>query len=114
VSPAAEHKQIRFMGTICVSSAPILRCLGLTRLESAVILVPSGLGTIFAVLLVVIKWGRGRRHLLLAAEGILYFLVAGLDFASHFLSPITSSAHRFKAFDIVVGEPPRTLPATSS
>lgn len=95
------------MPTICVSLTPILRCVGLTKLETAIILIPPGLGVIFALSLIAIK--RGRKPLILAFEGITYMLVAALDFASHFAPQLISSGKIFKAIDITVGELPAYL-----
>jgi hypothetical protein len=43
----------------------------------------------------------------LAAEGLIYFLLAILDFASHHTPNIQNSLPNFKALDIVIGGLPK-------
>lgn len=44
-----------------------------------------------------------RKEYLLAAEGLVYFLLAFLDTLSHEIVNIRESLHTFKALDIAIG-----------
>ncbi|CAL1709980.1 unnamed protein product [Somion occarium] len=71
------------MGTVCLSNAPILRCQSLTRL-------------LFAK-------RSGRKHYCLSIEGIVYFILAGIDFLAHALPIPRHSLDIFKGLDIFIG-----------
>ncbi|CAL1709984.1 unnamed protein product [Somion occarium] len=87
------------MGTVCLSNAPILRCQSLTRLESGILLIPSGLELIFSISLLFAK----RKHYCLSIEGIVYFILAGIDFLAHALPIPRHSLDIFKGLDIFIG-----------
>jgi hypothetical protein len=48
------------MGTVCLSLAPTLRCVGLTRIEEVIALIPAGLEVIFSLGLVFAGRNAGR------------------------------------------------------
>lgn len=111
------------MGSTCLSLVPVLRCIGLTRLESGLLLIPAGLELIFSLGLIVAGRGQGRcvptlqylkeavlttcisRRYLLAAEGIIYMFLAVLDVLMHEIPTFSSSFSSFKVLDIFVGAP---------
>ena len=110
------------MGSTCLSLVPVLRCIGLTRLESGILLIPPGLELIFSLGLIVAGRGQGRcvvvlrdisgpmkltlmtsRRYLLAAEGIFYMFLAVLDVLTHEIPMFSSSLSSFKSLDIFIG-----------
>jgi hypothetical protein len=48
------------MGSVCLSLAPTLRCVGLSRIEEIVALIPAGLEVIFSLGLVFAGREAGR------------------------------------------------------
>lgn len=90
------------MRAICLSLAPILRCESLTRLESAVFILPPGLEVLFCVGLLVLR-GCDRKHVLLTSEGLTYFTLALLDLLVHIIPAIGDSLTVFKPLDILIG-----------
>lgn len=112
------------MGSTCLSLVPVLRCIGLTRLESGILLIPAGLELVFSLGLIVAGRGQGRyvirfvvhcevehlvltifasRRYLLAAEGIFYMFLAVLDVLTHEISMFSSSLSSFRNLDIFIG-----------
>ncbi|KAI0703055.1 hypothetical protein BC835DRAFT_1303289 [Cytidiella melzeri] len=91
------------MTAICLSLAPNLRCQTLTHLESSLVLIPPALEILFCVSLCIIKRGTDRKHLLLAGDGFLYFLLALLDMLAHVLTVVDNSFSAFKALDLIIG-----------
>ncbi|VDB87122.1 unnamed protein product [Peniophora sp. CBMAI 1063] len=91
------------MGSTCLSLVPVLRCIGLTRLESGLLLIPAGLELIFSLGLIVAGRGQGRRRYLLAAEGIFYLFLAVLDVLTHEIPMFSSSLSSFRNLDIFIG-----------
>ncbi|KAI0342457.1 hypothetical protein BDW22DRAFT_1429292 [Trametopsis cervina] len=87
----------------CLSLAPILRCESLSHVDSAVLLIPPALEIVFCVSLCINKRGADRKHLLLAGDGLLYFVLATLDVLAHSLSVFDASLSAFKAIDITIG-----------
>ncbi|THH17978.1 hypothetical protein EW146_g2926 [Bondarzewia mesenterica] len=90
------------MGSVCLSLVPVLRCIALSKLETALLLIPPALEVVFSVGLVFAGWGAGRKRFFLAAEGPIYFLLCLLDFLPHIIPGIADSLSAFKVFDIVV------------
>ncbi|KAK7683697.1 hypothetical protein QCA50_013073 [Cerrena zonata] len=90
------------MGTVCLSNAPILRCQSLTRLESGILLIPTALELIFSIALLFAK-KSGRKHFLLSAEGVFFFILAGVDVLAHVLPGPRRSLATFKGLDIFIG-----------
>ncbi|TBU51517.1 hypothetical protein BD310DRAFT_1005179 [Dichomitus squalens] len=91
------------MGEICLSVAPNLRCQSLTRTEAGILLVPPGLEIIFAVVLLWAKRGADKKHVFIAAEVFIYFLLAVLDVFTHTLPTIGTSLDSFRSLDIIIG-----------
>ncbi|KAF7342159.1 hypothetical protein MVEN_01803700 [Mycena venus] len=91
------------MGSLCFSSASILRCESFTSLESQVLIIPTALELIFSTTLVITNWGTGWRHLLLTAEGWSYFALALLELLSHNIPAVRDSVSVFSIVDIVLG-----------
>ncbi|RPD75995.1 hypothetical protein L226DRAFT_570212 [Lentinus tigrinus ALCF2SS1-7] len=91
------------MGEICLSLAPILRCQSLTRLEAGILLLPTGFEIIFAIVLLWVKRGSDKKHVFLASEVFVYFLLAVLDLLTHTIPTIGNSLDSFKSLDIIIG-----------
>ncbi|KAJ6597502.1 hypothetical protein DFH09DRAFT_972155 [Mycena vulgaris] len=91
------------MGSLCFSSASILRCESFTTLESQLLIIPTALELIFSTTLIITNWGTGWRHLLLTAEGWSYFALALLELLSHTLPAVRDSVTVFSIVDIVLG-----------
>ncbi|KAL4251047.1 hypothetical protein ABKN59_006225 [Abortiporus biennis] len=91
------------MGTICLSLAPILRCESLTRVEAIALIIPPALEIVFAIGLVILKRGTGKKHLLLSAEGLVYFTIALLDLLIHLIPGAHHSLSFFKGIDTTIG-----------
>ncbi|KAI0061233.1 hypothetical protein BV25DRAFT_1827110 [Artomyces pyxidatus] len=91
------------MGSVCLSVVPILRCVGLSQIESTLLVVPAALEFVFSLGLVAAGKSAGRSRFILAAEGPIYFLLAVLEFLGHVLPTLESTVTGFKALDIVIG-----------
>ncbi|KAH7915877.1 hypothetical protein BJ138DRAFT_1176159 [Hygrophoropsis aurantiaca] len=89
--------------TVCLSVAPNFRCINLSQLQFEVLIIPPALELVFCISLIMMKWGSGRMHLLLAGEGIIYFILALTDMLSHVAPAARNSLSIFKAMDIFVG-----------
>ncbi|KAF5348372.1 hypothetical protein D9758_010924 [Tetrapyrgos nigripes] len=90
------------MGSLCLSSAPILRCESFTRIENIVLIIPTGLEIIFSTSLIFTNWGTGWKHLLLTAEGWTYLALALLDLLTHIVPAVRDDLSLFKTLDIVL------------
>jgi hypothetical protein len=114
------------MGSLCFSSASILRCESFTSFQSQILIIPTALELIFSTTLVITNWGTGwsvvriaggtgtrdllflnffRRHLLLTAEGWSYFGLALLELLSHNIPAVRDNVSVFSIVDIVLGAP---------
>ncbi|KAJ7172996.1 hypothetical protein C8R43DRAFT_978153 [Mycena crocata] len=91
------------MGSLCLSSASILRCESFTTLESQVLIIPTALELLFSTSLIITNRGTGWRHLLLTAEGWSYFALALLELLSHTIPAVRDSVSVFTIVDIVLG-----------
>ncbi|KAJ7616367.1 hypothetical protein DFH06DRAFT_1307130 [Mycena polygramma] len=91
------------MGSLCFSSASILRCESFTSLESQILIIPTALELIFSTTLIFTHWGTGWRHLLLTAEGWSYFALALLELLSHNIPAVRDNVSLFSIVDIVLG-----------
>jgi len=91
------------MGSVCLSLVPILRCIGLSRTESGLLLIPPAVEVIFSVGLVIAGTGRGWQRFILAAEGPIYLALAILDVIAHLSPTFNTSLSSFRALDIVIG-----------
>lgn len=109
------------MGSICLSSASILRCDSLTRNQNIYLIIPTALEVIFSTFLAFIDQGPGkwvaisiafwiscwlvrRRNLLLTAEGLSFLTLAVLELVSQILPAVRGNLHLFNAFDLAIGE----------
>ncbi|THV06859.1 hypothetical protein K435DRAFT_415048 [Dendrothele bispora CBS 962.96] len=90
------------MGSLCLSSAPILRCESFTRIQNIVFIIPVGLEIIFSTSLIFTNWGRGRKHLLLTAEGWTNLALAILDLLTHIIPAERIDLGTFRTIDIVI------------
>lgn len=90
------------MGSICLSSASILRCDSLTRNQNIYLIIPTALEVIFSTSLVLINRGPGKRNLLLTAEGLFFLLLVVLELLSQILPAVRGNLHLFKAFDLII------------
>ncbi|KAF9463236.1 hypothetical protein BDZ94DRAFT_633486 [Collybia nuda] len=90
------------MGSLCLSSASILRCESFTRIQVILLVIPTALEVIFSTSLVFTNWGTGRRHLWLTAEGWIYFGLAVVEMLSHILPAARDSAEIYKVLDTVL------------
>ncbi|TFK31840.1 hypothetical protein BDQ12DRAFT_739753 [Crucibulum laeve] len=90
------------MGSICFSSASILRCSPYTSSDNFLI-VPTALEVIFSTSLIFINWNAGRRHLLLTFEGWTYLAISIVELLSHMLPAARRSVSVFRAFDLAIG-----------
>jgi hypothetical protein len=91
------------MGSLCFSTASILRCESFTALESQLLIIPTAVELLFATSLIYANWGKGRRHLLLTAEGWSYFALALLELLSHNIPAVRDSVSVFSIVDTVLG-----------
>ncbi|KAJ7121108.1 hypothetical protein C8R44DRAFT_981935 [Mycena epipterygia] len=91
------------MGSLCFSSASILRCESFTSFQSQILIIPTALELIFSTTLIITNWGTGWRHLLLTAEGWSYFALALLELLSHTIPAVRDSVSVFTIVDIVLG-----------
>ncbi|KAJ6624723.1 hypothetical protein B0H10DRAFT_2005803 [Mycena sp. CBHHK59/15] len=91
------------MGSLCLSSASILRCESFSSFQSQVLIIPTALELIFSTTLIITNWGTGWRHLLLSAEGWSYFALALLELLSHTLPAVRDSVSVFSVVDIILG-----------
>ena len=110
------------MGSICLSSAPILRCTSFTRGQNLAFFVPPVVEILFSSSLIFFNWGSGRyglsvyvlsklmktrrRHLLLTADGWVYLLLALMELLSQILPAVREDLSLFRTFDVGIGEYP--------
>ncbi|PPQ92199.1 hypothetical protein CVT25_008973 [Psilocybe cyanescens] len=89
------------MGSICLSSASILRCTPITQLhENILLVIPTALEVIFSTSLIFAKWGQGRRHLLLTAEGWTYLILTVIELLSNVVPAVRSNLSLFRGLDL--------------
>ncbi|KAF8960898.1 hypothetical protein BDZ97DRAFT_1921786 [Flammula alnicola] len=91
------------MGSICLSSASILRCASLTQLQNILLIIPTALEVIFSTSLIFVNWKGGRRHLLLTAEGWIYLALSVIGLLSNILPGVRDNLSVFRAFDLGIG-----------
>ncbi|TEB25544.1 hypothetical protein FA13DRAFT_1898547 [Coprinellus micaceus] len=92
------------MSSFCLSSAVILRCVPLSSFQSIVILIPTVVEVVFTSSLVITLWNSGhKRHLLLTAEGWVYFLLSIFELLTHVLDSAQRDVDVFAGFDVTVG-----------
>lgn len=124
--------------SICLSSASILRCHSLTRIQNICLIIPTALEIIFSTSLVFVQRGPGkwvgksipslpscwlvyRRNVLLTAEGLSFLTLVVLELLSNTLPAVRGNLHLFEAVDLAIGESnrlyffyTRTQPSTIS
>ncbi|KAG7092869.1 hypothetical protein E1B28_009181 [Marasmius oreades] len=91
------------MTSICLSSAPNLRCFPFSKNEYIAITVPTGLEIIFSSYLIFVNRGPGRKNLFLAAEGWFYFALALLEMLLHILPAARDNPNASRIIDITLG-----------
>ncbi|KAL0577813.1 hypothetical protein V5O48_004180 [Marasmius crinis-equi] len=91
------------MESICLSSAPNLRCFPLTQNEFIGITIPTGLEILFSTYLVFANRGKGRKHLFLVAEGWFYFALALLELLMQILPAVRGNLNASRIIDITIG-----------
>ncbi|KAL0946281.1 hypothetical protein HGRIS_012532 [Hohenbuehelia grisea] len=90
------------MASLCFSAASTLRCASFTLLQYKLLIIPPAIELIFATSLIVTNWGRGWRHLLLTAEGWIYFALALVDLLSHLFPAAQDDLTTFRTLDLVL------------
>ncbi|KAG1721448.1 hypothetical protein EDB19DRAFT_1917312 [Suillus lakei] len=83
----------------CLLPAENLRCVPLSLVQMHALTIPPVIELFFCVLLVSMTWKSRRAHLLLAADGVLYFILALVDLLSHAIPAVTAS----KAAELFLG-----------
>jgi len=73
-----------------------------SRLQAEILIIPAALEVIFSTTLAIAKFGDGRKHLLLAAEGWMFFSLALLDALSHIVPAARDSIEVFRIIDMVI------------
>jgi len=107
------------MGSICLSSASILRCASFSRLENFLVIIPTVLQFIFSTALLFVNWNGGRcvplhiikfgpdtifrRYLLLTAEGWIYLILSGIELFSEVVPAVRDNLSLFRGFDLGLG-----------
>ncbi|KAJ2919668.1 hypothetical protein MD484_g682, partial [Candolleomyces efflorescens] len=90
--------------SFCLSSATILRCVPLSQAQGIIILIPTFLEVISTSSLIVTLWNSGhRRHLLLTAEGWIYFILSILELLTRVLSVAQTNVDVFSGLDVTIG-----------
>ncbi|KAJ8520515.1 hypothetical protein ONZ45_g2658 [Pleurotus djamor] len=100
------HQMQAQNATTCFSAASNLRCANYTQIQSGILVIPTGIELIFSTALIFTNWGTGWHHLLLTAEGYVYFILTILDLIAHILPAVRDNLNSFVVFD-------RLLAATS-
>lgn len=91
------------MGTICLSPAPNLRCVGLSLTQELVTLVPAALEVIFSLGLAVTGRDAGRMRFILVAESPVYLLLILLSLLNRVAPLFQTSVLAHKLLDILIG-----------
>uniref|UniRef100_A0A8H7XS23 Uncharacterized protein n=1 Tax=Psilocybe cubensis TaxID=181762 RepID=A0A8H7XS23_PSICU len=91
------------MGSVCLSSASILRCSPTPEpRDNFLLVIPTALEVIFTSSLIFAKWGQGRRHLLLTAEGWIYLILTVIELISN-VPTVRSNFSLFRDLDLGIG-----------
>lgn len=91
------------MSILCLSLAATLRCTGIPKTESIVLLVPPAIEALVSLFFIRTVWRNGRKRWLLVAEAWIFLLLTILDFASHAAVRASPSLTVFKPLDNAVG-----------
>ncbi|KAL4263855.1 hypothetical protein AB1N83_005460 [Pleurotus pulmonarius] len=89
--------------SICLSAASNLRCATFTQVQSGLLLIPTGLELLFATSLVFTNWGSGWRHLLLTAEGWIYFVLTLVDVLASIVPAVRDHLGSYEVVDRIIG-----------
>ncbi|KAJ2922902.1 hypothetical protein H1R20_g14160, partial [Candolleomyces eurysporus] len=90
--------------SFCLSSATILRCVPLSQAQGFIILIPTLLEVISTSSLIITLWNSGhRRHLLLTAEGWIYFILSVLELLTRVLGAAQNNVDVFSGLDVTIG-----------
>ncbi|KAG8739314.1 hypothetical protein FRC10_005798 [Ceratobasidium sp. 414] len=92
------------MSLICLSLPATLRCAGVARTKSILLLVPPAVEAVVSLFLIRAVWRNGRKRWLLVAEAWIFLILAVLDFASHDAVRVASSLAVFEPFDRAVAD----------
>lgn len=91
------------MGSICLSSASILRCDSLGRNQNLYLIIPTALEVVFSISLIFIDRGLGKRNLLITAEGLSFLTLVVLELVAQTIPAVRGNLRLFKAFDLAIG-----------
>ncbi|CAE6462527.1 unnamed protein product [Rhizoctonia solani] len=91
------------MSLLCLSLAATLRCAGIPKTESIVLLVPPAIEALVSLFLIRTVWRNGRSRWLLVAEAWTFFILAVLDFVSHAVVRGMWSVGVFEPMDKAIG-----------
>ncbi|KAH7337392.1 hypothetical protein B0J17DRAFT_706819 [Rhizoctonia solani] len=91
------------MSLLCLSLAATLRCAGIPKTESVVLLVPPAIEAIQSLFLVRTVWRNGRKRWLLVVEAWIFLLLAILDYVSHATVRGMWSVRVFEPMDKAIG-----------
>ncbi|KAF8684940.1 hypothetical protein RHS04_01108 [Rhizoctonia solani] len=91
------------MSLLCFSLAATLRCAGIPRIQSEVLIIPPALEALTSLFLIWTVWRNGRKRWLLVAEAWMFLILAILDYVSHALVRGMSSVSVFEPMDKAVG-----------
>ncbi|CAE6436060.1 unnamed protein product [Rhizoctonia solani] len=91
------------MSLLCLSLAATLRCAGIPRTQSIVLIIPPVLEAIISLFLIWTVWRNGRKRWLLIIEAWMFLILAILDYVSHALVRGMWSVSVFEPMDKAVG-----------
>ncbi|KAF9448433.1 hypothetical protein P691DRAFT_759907 [Macrolepiota fuliginosa MF-IS2] len=106
VAPAPPSSTSLISPDACVSLASILRCYyssSGSELHHILLIIPVALELIFSTSLIFTNWRSGKRHLLLVAEGLVYFLLALAEVLLLQIPAARDNIPAFKAIDQTIG-----------
>lgn len=87
----------------CLLPAENLRCVPLNLLEIHALTVPPVIELFFCVFLIYMTRRSSRAHLLLAADGVLYFILALVDLLSHVIPAVRNSVTASRVAELFLG-----------
>lgn len=87
----------------CLLLAENLRCAPLSLIEIHALTVLPAIELFFCVFLVYMTWGSKRAHLLLAADGVLYFILALVDLLLHVVPAVQNSVTTSRVAELFLG-----------
>ncbi|KAI0301469.1 hypothetical protein BC826DRAFT_568721 [Russula brevipes] len=91
------------MGTVCLSPAPGLRCVGLSLIQEAITIIPTAVEVVFSLGLMFGGYNAGRTRYILAAESPTYLLLAVLSLLDRAVPLFQTSLLAHKILDIATG-----------